>query len=80
LVAVLGALALKGIANTIVVPRYGVLGAAAATSIAYVALLASKLVALTIQTGVPPARFLLITSADLGSTFARVRNWRGRPR
>jgi len=73
--AVAGALALKVIANLVLVPRAGVEGAALATSIAYVALLASKVVAFTRETGTPISSVLLPTVGDLSRNVREIGGW-----
>jgi len=75
LLAPAGCLLLKAILNTVLVPRYGIVGAATATSVVYVVLLTTKLMVLRAETGVPAHRFLLVRSADLVAGWTLARGW-----
>ena len=73
--AVGGALATKVGLNLLVVPRYGAQGAAAVTSVVYIGLLTTKLIAFTRQTGVPISAVLLPTRADITANLQTIRTW-----
>jgi O-antigen/teichoic acid export membrane protein len=62
-----GAVVVKVIGNLILVPRAGLSGAAISTSIAYLALLGSKIVAFTRVTGVSPKVILIPTIDDVAN-------------
>lgn len=70
--SVAGAVLLKVIGNLILVPRAGLSGAAISTSIAYLALLGSKIVAFTRATRVSPKVILIPTIDDVAYG---VRDW-----
>ena len=73
--SVAGAVALKVLANLVLVPRMGLKGAALATSIAYLALLTSKIVAFTRETGAPVRTVLWPTVGDLWRNVREIGGW-----
>jgi len=68
-----GALALKAGLNAVLVPGDGIRGAAVATSVAFAALLTTKLLVLRAETRWPVHRFLLLQGADVREAWTRVR-------
>ena len=75
ILAVLGALIVKISLNWLVVPSYGVLGAAGATSLAYGVLFLVKLVAFIRRTNASLADVLWPRSSDLRENLAVMRAW-----
>lgn len=69
------ALATKLLLNLALVPRFGVYGAALATSVAYVGMLVSKLVWLSRRTGVSIADETVLRREDVVRAVAGVREW-----
>jgi O-antigen/teichoic acid export membrane protein len=75
--AVAAALVLKVVLNVALVPRFGVNGAAAATSVVYVLLLLTKVIAFHRATGVPISHILKPQSSDVSGTMSVARGWIG---
>jgi O-antigen/teichoic acid export membrane protein len=70
-----GALVVKLLFNLLLVPRFGVYGAATATSIAYVGMLASKIVWFSRRTGMPIRSQTIARQADLSRALGGVKEW-----
>jgi len=69
------ALAIKLLGNLALVPRFGVYGAAVATSIAYVVMLVAKVVWFSRRTGVSIGDQVLLRRQDIGRALAGVKEW-----
>src|SRR5205807_67310 len=70
-----GAVAMKVVLNLILVPRFGIAGAAVATSVVYGSVLLVKTIAITRLTGASLRSLLVLTRSDLTSNLATARAW-----
>jgi len=73
--AAAGAVSLKVALNWLLVPSFGVLGAAGATSVAYTALFLAKLIAFTRSAHVPVTDVLWPRFVDFRDNLAMARDW-----